>query len=248
MSFLSDLHKDLRGTRFTKRGATHRAEDVPRGTHKEYPRMERISLPAPEATTMSLSSALSARHSTVRESGTIPLSLQEMSTVLGHALQKHTARLNRNYPSGGALYPIETYIVATMLLDGKSGIYHYHPTAHALERLWGLPDTFSMRRLVERPEFLSPSVLILFTSVWERSSAKYGDLAYQHALLEAGHMSENVLLLATALGLDARPYAGFNDDMSTELLDLDEHTEQAVHSITLSKGATTRSHTSEAHE
>jgi len=65
--------------------------------------------------------------------------------------------------------------------------------------------------------------------VWKRSSPKYGDLAYQHALLEAGHMSENILLVGCALDLEVRPHAGFDDFTTCTTLDLDEEEEQAVH-------------------
>ncbi len=236
MSFLSRLHTDLRRTRLTRRGATHRAEDVPCNTHKEYARMDRVELPEPDPlSTILLSDALASRSSTLRESGEVPLSIRELSTVLGLALGKKGHLSTRKYPSGGALYPIETYLIANDLKDARPGIYHYHPSAHALERLWDLPPNFLMKRLVSKPDFLSPSILMVFTSVWARSSAKYGDLAYQHALLEAGHMSQNVLLVATALGIENRPMAGFDDDYTIELLDIDETLEQPVHSITLSK-------------
>jgi SagB-type dehydrogenase family enzyme len=76
--------------------------------------------------------------------------------------------------------------------------------------------------------------MIVFTSVWNRSSAKYGDLAYQHALLEAGHMSENILLVAGALHIGTRPYAGFDDAILEQLLDLGDG-EQIVHTITVCK-------------
>jgi SagB-type dehydrogenase family enzyme len=92
-----------------------------------------------------------------------------------------------------------------------------------------------MKDIAKHPESLSLSTLIVFTSVWKRSSAKYGELAYLHAHLEAGHMSENILLVGTALKLNVRPYAGFNDERIAELLDIDEENEQTVHSITVCK-------------
>src|SRR4029078_8614522 len=39
----------------------------------------------------------------------------------------------RASPSGGALYPIETYLVALTADRVAPGFYHYHPTARALE-------------------------------------------------------------------------------------------------------------------
>ena len=63
---------------------------------------------------------------------------------------------------------------------------------------------------------------------------KYGDFAYTHALLEAGHMSENILLVATALDLLCRPMAGFNDELIPKLLDLDPEEEQPILTIMIS--------------
>ncbi len=202
--------------------------------------MERITLPDPRPLDTTLLEALTARSSSLHESGTAPISLEEIGTLLGAGLGGKEKHRTRHYPSGGALYPIETYLIAVSLADAQPGVYHYDPTAHALERLWDLPEDFSMRRLVGKPHFISPSALLVFTSVWERSTAKYGDFAYTLALLEAGHMSENVLLVAAALGLEVRPMAGFDDQFVTELLDLDERFEQGVHSITLSKSDSTK--------
>ena len=49
---------------------------------------------------------------------------------------------------------------------------------------------------------------------------KYGERAGQFTLNEAGHSSQNLLLMATALGLGAVPIGGFEDDEVSEALDL----------------------------
>lgn len=244
-TFLSHIHAELRRARLTRRGATHAADDVPRGTHKVYGRMEQIPLPEPAPVTMTLASALAHRHSTFTQSAPIPLSLDDIGSLFGLALRKHATNDKRNYPSGGELYPIETYLVASEIEGQSSGAFHYNPTVHALERLWDLPQNFALKDLAKNPDWLMPSALILFTSVWKRSSAKYGELAYQHALLEAGHMSENILLAGEALHLEVRPYAGFDDAHVAQILDLDEENEQTVHSVVVSK---IRSHTDFADE
>ncbi len=239
MSFLSRLHQDLRNTRLTRRGATHRPEDVPRGIHKEYSRMERVLLPPPTPLTQDLSDVLAERSSYHEGNSESYLSLQEVSDLLGHALRKRPGSINRNYPSGGALYPVETYFITVGITGtSMSGVFHYHPSLHALEHLWQLPGGFDIKTLARHPVPLLFSSLVVFTAVWSRSSAKYGDLAYQHALLEAGHMSQNVLLVATATSVSARPYAGFDDERIVSLLDIDPDKEQPVHSIPLSRGGT----------
>ncbi len=234
MTFISRLHADLRHTHITKRGATHHPKDVPQGVHKEYLRMRRLSLPTPLALTASLTDVIEKRQSAVSGSSEV-ISLEEISTLL-FGLRRKAQSHRRNYPSGGGLYPIETYLVATGLKGESPAVFHYHPTKHALEHLWNLPSHFSMKDVTVYADSLKPTLLIVFTSVWHRSSAKYGDLAYIHALLEAGHMSQNILLASTALEMASRPLAGFKDEVLIRLLDLDEDLEQPLHVISIAKG------------
>ncbi len=235
-SFLSRIHADLRRARLTRRGATHRPENVPQGIHKIYQRMPYIALPEPEPLLASLPDALARRRSARGGDPRVPLTLREVGTLLGLSLRKRGNSLSRPYPSGGALYPIETYLLSAALESQPPAAFHYDPTNHTLARLWELPASFDIKTLAKHPDGLHLSSLLVFTSVWQRSSAKYGDLAYQHALLEAGHMSENILLVGCALDLQVRPYAGFSDTLIAQHLDLDEEREQTVHTITICKG------------
>lgn len=234
--FLAHLHADLRTARLTRRGATHLPGDVPRGTHKTYPRFPSITLPEPQRLSTTLVEALEGRRSGREGDVNVPVTRAEVGTMLGLALRRRDAHAeSRNYPSGGALFPIETYLISTAFESQSPGVYHYNPTMHALERLWDLSHDVGMKDLARKPDALDVSMLLVFTSVWQRSSAKYGDLAYLHALLEAGHMSENVLLVGCALGLSVRPYAGFSDAKIIQLLDLNEEEEQPVHTVTICK-------------
>jgi len=47
-------------------------------------------------------------------------------------------------------------------------------------------------------------------------------------------MSQNVLLATAAIGVKSRPMTAFDDNLVTELLDLNIENEQSVHSIVLS--------------
>jgi SagB-type dehydrogenase family enzyme len=232
-TLLQKIHAHIREALYTRRGATHRPQDVPRHQHKSYPRMRTIQLPQPAATANALDETIRARRSYNGSDAGAPITPAEYGTLFGLAVGKRRDSQGRHYPSGGALYPVETYLVT----DGMSGeglsVFHYNPTEHALEYLWPAPD-IALKDLALRPASLQFSAMLIFTAVWERSSAKYGDLAYSHALLEAGHMSENVLLVATALGIGARPMAGFHDALIKKSLDTDDG-EQPIHSIVLRK-------------
>lgn len=233
--FITDVHKDLRQARLMHRGASTIGELVVEGLHKTYPRMESISLPAPETLSATLSDVLAKRTSATTCVSPAPLLLQDLGTMLGAALGRHKGKKNRMHPSGGALYPIETYLLLPESAELRAGVYHYNPTDHALERLWDIPSDVDVMRLVNSPEGFGMSGLIIFTSVWERSAVKYGDFAYVLGLLDAGHMSENMLLVGTALNLHMRPIEGYNDRALHELLDLDQEKEQVVLTIMLGK-------------
>jgi SagB-type dehydrogenase family enzyme len=231
-TLITRMHGHIRGALMTRRGALAKPSEVPIGTHKEYLRMPRILLPEPGPLSLSLSAALAARTSCGACASDRALSLAELGTLLGNAIGM-SDETRRRYPSGGALYPIETYLIGNVLDTHPSGIFHYHPKAHALEYLWETPPSFAMSHIIRSPNVSLTPLLIVFTSVWSRSSIKYGDLSYSHGLIEAGHMAENVLLAATALSMGTRPIAGYDDGVITELLDLDDQLEQPVYSILL---------------
>lgn len=232
--FIAHVHEYIRVGRRMRRGAAgHTTSAAPQGECKEYPRMERIALPAPRALPHNIADVLVARHSASDCKDATPVTFAELGDLLGHALGLRAGE-RRRYPSGGGLYPIETYLFIKTLTDLTPGVYHYQPRAHALERLWHLPyEEGSRWHTVPHPFIIEAPILMIFTSVWERSSVKYGDFAFELALLEAGHMSQNILLVATALGLSSCTFAAFDDAVITEVLDLDPSREQPIITIAL---------------
>src|SRR5207302_476299 len=101
-SFLAHLHTELRRALLTRRRATHRPEDVPRSTHKAYPRMTQIALPEPTKLATTLQDALENRKSGFSGDPEIPILQSELGTLLGSALRARPITGHRNYPSGGA--------------------------------------------------------------------------------------------------------------------------------------------------
>jgi nitroreductase len=53
----------------------------------------------------------------------------------------------------------------------------------------------------------------------DRTTQKYGDRGYRYALMEAGHLMQNVCLIADHEGLACRPIAGFAEAAADEFLD-----------------------------
>ena len=65
-------------------------------------------------------------------------------------------------------------------------------------------------------------VLLCITGVFARHERKYGAGGYRMLVAEAGHISQNLILAATALNLHARPFGGVYDSLINELLGLTE--------------------------
>ena len=61
-------------------------------------------------------------------------------------------------------------------------------------------------------------LVIVVTGVVARTEAKYGGVAYDLMLRESGHVVQNILLQATALGLAAVPVGGFDPAVIERLM------------------------------
>jgi SagB-type dehydrogenase family enzyme len=73
------------------------------------------------------------------------------------------------------------------------------------------------------------SLIILITAVFERSTIKYGDRGYRFALLEAGHVAQNINLVANALGLGSINLGGYFDRRADDFLGIDGLTHSTIY-------------------
>src|SRR3989344_547855 len=134
MSFISKLYADIRTARITRRGASAHPEHAPRGVSKEYRRFPSIPLPEPATLRMFLSDAMRKRRSFEVCTSDTPLTEEQWGTLLGNALREQPDSIFRNYPSGGGLFPIETYVLGRVLEKHEPVVFHYQPKRHALEK------------------------------------------------------------------------------------------------------------------
>jgi SagB-type dehydrogenase family enzyme len=129
-------------------------------------------------------------------------------------------QLFRASPSGGALYPLELYVVAREVDGLASGVYHYDAHDHVLEQLGtAAPPADELSPYADLVG--AAQAMVFVAAVFWRSRFKYGLRGYRFVLLEAGHVVQNLLLAATALGLASFPLGGFFDDAVDRALELD---------------------------
>ncbi len=154
-----------------------------------------------------------------------PLTLQELNLLLWGS-QGVTADMGdyqlRTAPSAGALYPVETYLVVNRVEGMEPGLYHLDVKGWALEGLeLGDLSGAATKALLGQEMARTAAVNFLWTAVLERTRAKYHERAYRYVWWDAGHISENLNLVATALGLGVCCVGAWHDDLVHELTGID---------------------------
>jgi SagB-type dehydrogenase family enzyme len=128
----------------------------------------------------------------------------------------------RAAPSGGGLYPIDLYILAERVDGIDRGIYYYHPLRHRLQLV---RRSYPLDELADHTGYggrlRQAAVIVLYAAAFGRNQWKYRERGYRIVLMDCGHLAQNVLLVATALGMVAHPVTGFVDDYFNDLLGLD---------------------------
>ena len=182
-----------------------------------------ISLPSPRIQSqISVEAALLTRRS-VRTYSDAPLTLPEAGQLLWAAQGITDPNGFRTAPSAGALYPLELYLVVKSVDRLSPGIYHYLPTDHQLRLLseGEVSDQLSDAALRQSAVKDAP-VVIVFSAVPERTTARYGERGMQYVFMEAGHAAQNVCLQAVALDLGTVTIGAFDEDEVRTILNLPE--------------------------
>ena len=194
---------------------------------------------------LTLRQALAKRRSK-RKRHNAPLPFQRVSELLFHATRS-TGRIAitptdhisvKCYPSAGSLYPVQTYLLVRDVDGMKPGFYYLDTDQTLLCRLSSLPDSHDWNTTFIHDRHAADAPLTIFmTAIVNRTSMKYGERAYRYCLLEAGHLSQNYLLLAEELGLHACPIGGFVERDVENLLDIDGIEEIAIYALTVGMAA-----------
>ncbi len=193
-----------------------------REQEKVYSLGETRALPRVEAST-ELERCISARRSTRRFSGA-PLGLEALARLLFFTYGRTDPRgLFRAVPSGGALYPLELYVLALRVEGLEPGVYHYGVGAGELDVVRPGVGLAELKAVInwQGVDIDNACLALIFGASFLRTTEKYRDRGYRMVLMEAGEAAQNLGLLAASMGLGACLLGGFNDDRLSELLDVD---------------------------
>ena len=177
--------------------------------------METVQLPEARLTGPgSIEESLANRRS-IRDFADENVSLDDIGQLLwaGQGITDRTGK--RTAPSAGALYPIELYAVS------DTWVAHYLPADHEMERRVDTTILETLGPAAFGQEWISSApIVFVITGVVSRTQAKYGGVGEELMIREAGHVAQNMLLQATALGLGAVPVGGFDPEPIEKALGL----------------------------
>ncbi|WP_371676274.1 SagB/ThcOx family dehydrogenase [Streptomyces sp. NBC_01276] len=214
---------------------------------KEAPEGLRLALPPGSEPEASLTDAVAGRRS-VRDFAGLPVTLDDLATILRYA-NSETAEIDavlesgsevslrlRTVPSGGGLYPVEVWIGALNIPGVAPGIYRYLPHEDSLAMHGGADmlnaATAAVMESGSTEARLGAGFVLLVAQPW-RAMRKYGPRGMRFVFHEAGGISQNIHLAATALGLGSLDSSSFYDDDMDDALGLDGLFRTAVHLIIL---------------
>lgn len=206
------------------------------GSIKQYPGAPWIPLPMPsEGPLMDVGRAIRERRSE-REFSPQEIPVDLLSRILFHGTgvrEVHTTAGYRNYrrnaPSAGNLGSVDLYPIILRVSDIPPAAYHYQPREHRLYRIAPADWLGQLEAALLQPGFTGAGAIIALGSSLARVRAKYGIRGYRYACMDAGHVAQNLCLVAAASGLGVCTLGSFDDDRLNSLLGLNGLDEAALY-------------------
>jgi len=188
-----------------------------------------IKLPDPaglKMPAMDLRTAIEQRTS-LRRYSQKPLSLDELAYLLWatQGVKKVTKRpvTLRTVPSAGARHAFETYLLVNRVEGLTPGLYRYVALQHALIDLGFAAEINEQvtQACLDQNQVRTSAVTFIWVAVTERMTFRYTQRGYRYLHLDAGHVCQNLYLLAEQTGCGVCAIAAFDDDLLNAALKLD---------------------------
>jgi len=156
------------------------------------------------------------------------MSLLQLSFLLW-ATQGIKGRRGKNYatlrtvPCGGARHEFETYLMIRKVEGLQPGAYHYLPMEHRLEFLRSFDELDqTITATVSGQSWAAKANVVFYWSmVSYRAEWRYGIYAHRVALIDSGHVAQNLYLACTGIGLGTCAIAALSHETCCETFGLD---------------------------
>lgn len=147
---------------------------------------------------------------------------------------KHYATL-RTVACGGARHEFELYMAVLHVEGLQAGLYHYLPMTHELELLLcpvQLAQTVGTV-LAEQTWCAKAGAVFFYSVVPYRAEWRYSASAHRVALIDAGHITQNLYVACSALDLGTCAIAALDTRQCDALFGLDGQEEFIFYAATL---------------
>ncbi len=204
-------------------GAPTSSASVPDGRPAaSSPSRPPVALPSPApGADAALGHLLHQRRST-REFADQAVALQTAATMLWAAYGRQ-ADGGRTVPSAGGRYPMTMYLVVGQVAGLTPGVYAYRPGEHQLVAHLDrdVRRELAAAALNQEPVAAAPVVLVV-AGAPDRLRDRYADRSERFVMMEAGHIGQNLALIAPAVDLGLVTIGAFDDAAVAEVLALPE--------------------------
>lgn len=143
----------------------------------------------------------------------------------------------RTVPSGGARHGFETNLLVLNVEGLQPGKYHYLPMSHSLEYFGDINHKEEkISESVSGQSWASKAAVMFYYSfVPYRCEWRYGIYAHRPALMDVGHVGQNLYLACSALEIGTCALAAFNPSVCNALFDLAGEEEFVVYVFPVGK-------------
>lgn len=173
--------------------------------------MDEILLPELEDIDFSIFKSIKNRKS-VRDYKKLPLTLKEVAYLLWSA---------KSIPSAGGLYPLKFYLFSKNVIDLDIGLYKYEYNQNKLIKIFDKDVSNEIYEASFNQDCIKKSSILIFICAdFNITKRRYGERSIRYVYNEAGHSSQNIYLMATALNLGTVAVGAFDDLKIKKSIDL----------------------------
>jgi len=129
----------------------------------------------------------------------------------------------RTVPSAGSRHPFETYLLINKVKDLAPGLYRYMAVDNMLARV-SAPDDIRERLTIaclKQPHVRDSAITFLWVADIMRTIWRYSQRGYRYILLDAGHVCQNLYLMAESIHCGVCGIAAYDDDLVNQELGVD---------------------------
>ena len=177
------------------------------------------------------------RRRSVRKFSGEKIAFETFSNIIGGAqdTQKVEKFVFRTTPSGGGLYPIDTYFYANNINELENGIYLYNPINKSLKLIKKncQNEVFKILENQTVLDIKNSGGVFFFVYDYTKNYQKYGNLAMALGFIEIGAIAQTIHILSTYYTIGSCDIGGFDKVLCETCLGVDGINKHAVYALAI---------------